>query len=420
MSFLDDGFYSKEEAIKIANCALAHPSTKEEDTALLVYSLHALNHKLNAVKTAFPQYWKHAVAIKSNPLLAILSHVSSKGFGLEAASYEEVALAIQSRNDFIVWDSPVKTQSELNHVSALNSNLIINANGLLEIQRLMDADIYSEKKNIQIGLRINPQISSSALTSMNVSGVYSKFGEPISNERNIKKVIRKSKRPIGIHIHASSQNTAIQETVRAIKKVYQLADDIGWKHLSYFDIGGGYPVNYGFESVPAINDYAEQLQAECPKLFDGSIEVYTEFGRYYHANCGLSISRIHDVKSLPNHQTIIQHLGADMFLRESYEVDKWPHRMLVYSTKKQQTNQINSDVAGPLCFGGDYIARSINLPEAAEGDYIIVLDAGANSIALWSKHCSRRVPKIIGIDENEQAFLIKERQSTGEAIAFWS
>ena len=51
-------------------------------------------------------------------------------------------------------------------------------------------------------------------------------------------------------------------------------------------------------------------------------------------------------------------------------------------------------LAGPLCFAGDYPQKGVALPPLAGGDYVVFHDTGANSLALWSRHCSRLVPPV--------------------------
>ena len=51
-------------------------------------------------------------------------------------------------------------------------------------------------------------------------------------------------------------------------------------------------------------------------------------------------------------------------------------------------------IAGPLCFAGDFLAKDLPLPPLEPGDYVVVHDAGANSLSLWSRHCSRLVPPV--------------------------
>ena len=59
------------------------------------------------------------------------------------------------------------------------------------------------------------------------------------------------------------------------------------------------------------------------------------------------------------------------------------------------------DIAGPLCFAGDYLAHGIQLPAVLqEGQYLFIDHTGANTYALWSRHCSRTLPATWAWDGN--------------------
>jgi diaminopimelate decarboxylase len=59
------------------------------------------------------------------------------------------------------------------------------------------------------------------------------------------------------------------------------------------------------------------------------------------------------------------------------------------------------DIAGPLCFAGDYLVNGTPLPSVVkEGDYLFIDSTGANTYALWSRHCSRTVPATWAWDGN--------------------
>lgn len=404
-----------ERLKQIHTCGLINA----DDSAFVLYDFGVLKEKIELVRRAFPVDWRHTVAIKTNPLLKVLNFCTSEGFGLEAASYEELHLGKAANAAFLIWDSPVKTTSEFNKIILGETPVFINANSLLEIK--------SYPENIaarhRIGLRINPEVTLSAHPGMSVGGMHSKFGEPISNRDAIVAFFKQSRQKIGLHVHASSQNLQTNETVEAIGVVYDLASRIGFEQIAYFDMGGGFPVSFSDgNKTPDLVKFSTDLQKRCPILFEGNIPVFTEFGRYYHTHAGQCISRIEEVKKYDNKQVIIHHLGANMFLRESYEPGKWPHKMQVLTKKfkiKDET-QVLSDIGGPLCFGGDYLAKSTNLPRAEKGDYLLIEDTGANSIGLWSAHCSRVMPKVIGIDPAKNLFILKERQDLRDIVNLWS
>jgi len=52
------------------------------------------------------------------------------------------------------------------------------------------------------------------------------------------------------------------------------------------------------------------------------------------------------------------------------------------------------------------------------GDRIIVLDAGANTISLFSRHCSRTAPAVFGARAGK-IVCIKEGEKPSDVMAFW-
>lgn len=398
--------------------ALTAGLRNQEDTTLIFYDLNILKLRLASVKEAFGSSFRHSVAIKSNPLAKVLARISSEGFGLEAASFEELYLANIQAAAFKVWDSPVKTSQEIKNADAMQGELLINADNLNELEL-----ICTNTSNANIGLRINPQLNTGSHASMSVAGQYSKFGEPITNREAIINAVKSfSTRINTLHVHSSSQTTDYAKLVEAVRSVIDLAIEINKEsegQITTIDIGGGFPVSYSEASDFDIQDYADQLKAKCPELWDGSFEGITEFGRYYHANAGFTATRIESVKGDSEHQTIITHAGADLFLREAYNPGVWPHEYsLVRNGETVGGSTLSTDIGGPLCFGGDYIQKEVPLTQCMPGDWLLIHDTGANSFALWSRHCSRPFPKVIGIADSIE--VMKERESIESIMRFWT
>ena len=91
--------------------------------------------------------------------------------------------------------------------------------------------------------------------------------------------------------------------------------------------------------------------------------MLTENGRTLSAKCGWGISKIEYVKQVKELKIVTQHIGADLLLRTCYLPDVWPMRMFTCHPDGSPKNADASnpdtlcDVAGPLCFGGDKIAK---------------------------------------------------------------
>jgi diaminopimelate decarboxylase len=130
------------------------------------------------------------------------------------------------------------------------------------------------------------------------------------------------------------------------------------------------------------------------EVFHGtSFRLVTEFGQWVHAEAGFALSQIEYVIE---QSRIFIHLGADFFMRDAYTTPK-PYPLSIWNAEGTERlgHSLPIDIAGPLCFAGDYLAHQVSLPASvAEGDWLFVDHTGANTYALWSRHCSRTVPAV--------------------------
>jgi diaminopimelate decarboxylase len=196
--------------------------------------------------------------------------------------------------------------------------------------------------------------------------------------------------------------------------------------LKYIDIGGGLTVDYGFDhdsasprlktEIPKFSEYARRLREAVPYLFENTkLVVFTEFGRSVSANSGFVFSEVEYVKETGanalshflfytniilwkgGRKMAVIHCGADMFVRSAYLPQIWKHRITVLNkdgkAKSAAEDQLQEwDIVGPLCFSGDIVAHQRKLPNIVSGDYIIIHDAGAYTLGMWSRYNSRQVP----------------------------
>ena len=93
------------------------------------------------------------------------------------------------------------------------------------------------------------------------------------------------------------------------------------------------PVNFETEEddnekVPSFKKYWEKLST-IPELASGEYRVITEFGRRVFSKCGFIASRIEYVKTSGGLDIPLQHVGADLLIRQIYLPDEWPLRITV-------------------------------------------------------------------------------------------
>lgn len=374
----------------------------KKDTSVLLYSFDSLRDRLNKLKCLFENFSVlHTVAIKTNPEPNVLKEIRKKGFGLEAASFEEVLMAIEAGvpPDKIIYNSPVKTNEEIEYCSSQFPGIRINANSLQELERLSDQNIINR------GLRINPVVQPDDNGLYNVSGVESKFGVPIYRKKEIiDAIVQYNVSTLHVHIGSAIQQT--KKAVRGIRALFELAEEINNQRpaesnlrIHTINIGGGIPAGSNpYESERWMENYVNEILEFLPNLKE-NYTIVTEFGQWIHKFNGTAFSVVEYVKELDNKCIAYIHLGADMFVRQVYSPsENLNFECISQSGELINREKVNTDIAGPLCFNGDYVAKNILLPQLSQNDIVAIKDIGANCFGLWSRHCSRTIPKIIGYD----------------------
>jgi diaminopimelate decarboxylase len=394
-------------------------------SSVIFHHLGLMRARIAALQQAFPKNALHAVAIKANPLVELLREVVATGAGLEAASIEEVHLGLAAGcpADRIVYDSPAKTVREIEE--ALRLGVYLNVDNFEELDRIA-AVLSNIKTQSVIGLRINTMVGGGAIEQTSVSRANSKFGVPLSVDRQ-RIVAAFAKYPwlSGLHVHVGSQGCRLALLAEAVDRISALRCEIAaetGRSVSHVDIGGGLSTIYRTgQSAPKPEAYRALLEDRSPELFSGDVRFITEFGRAIHANCGIALSRVEYVK--PEQRIAVIHLGADFLLRPVYRPEDWSHEFLVLDSRgkpKTGTGQKIS-IAGPLCFAGDVIARDIELPPIDAGDWIVIRDVGAYTLGMWSRHCSRGIPPVLGYDPTSanRVNILRRGETPADIVRFW-
>lgn len=394
--------------------------------SVIVHDLNRLRDRLSTLTAAFPPQTLHAIAIKANPLVEILRVCVECGTGLEAASIEEVYLALAAGCPpaKIIFDSPAKTVSEIEECLELGIHL--NVDNFGELSRIETA-IAARETTSTIGLRINPEVNEGSISTTSVGSVGSKFGMSISRDRpRIINAFRQHPWLLGLHIHVGSQGCGMDLLCDGARKIQALRESIESetdRKVSIVDIGGGLPAAYlEPDDPPSPHQYAAQLTEQVPELIDDDVRLMTEFGRSVQAGCGIAISRVEYVREVSeDHNMAVIHLGADFLLRPVYRSEDWKHEFLLFDQNGKLKKGANEKVtiAGPLCFAGDILARELSMPRPEPGDWIAIRDCGAYTLSMWSRHCSRGIPAVVGY-ERIGTRLLRTAESPTDIVRAWS
>lgn len=408
------------------------------------YDLDALDARLAELRTAFHEsFFTHCLAVKANPMRGILSRVVASGCGLECASIGEVMHSRSLSAPLVVYDSPCKCRDEMRDVLLNMKNVYMNLDNEQEIAEV--DSIVKENPGVdfsgRIGLRINPA-TGAAGTFLVTSTVIrsSKFGLPLTPETKMRllEIYRDHPWLQGVHVHAGSQGCSLELLTGAMRTAMDFVKEIeelrGARSVKVVDIGGGLPTSYTEDQEAyTFASYRSALEATVPEVFSGDYRILTEFGRCVFTKPGLTASRIAAVKGAPWHPgtpLAIAHVGSNQFIREAYLGDQWKHRFTAFDSNgavhADAKDVQHFDIAGPLCFQGDYIGRKQYLPRSLNANDIVVMhDTGGYTMAMYSKYNSRQCHAVYGFrrdSKNTCGFsfvVLKERETIDEALAFW-
>lgn len=167
------------------------------------------------------------------------------------------------------------------------------------------------------------------------------------------------------------------------------------RRITTLDIGGGLLPEVLTEGVASqMHHYVSGLRAACPDLWN--FELITEFGQWLYFYTGYAVSDVEYAVQRGATRVVYIHVGADFLLRDAYVKSRGIDFIPVGEAALRA--EVLTDIAGPLCFAGDYLKKGEALPALQEGDQLLLLNTGSNAYGLWSRHCSRTIPKVIGVD----------------------
>jgi diaminopimelate decarboxylase len=382
-------------------------------TPLYVYSYNTLVRHIEAYKKAFRTF-PHIIcfALKANSNLAILRVLAEHGAGADIVSGGELyrALTAGIPPSKIVYAGVGKTENEIRY--ALKSKILMfnveSENELMEINRVAG----KMKTKAPIALRVNPDIDPQTHSYIATGLKKHKFGIPIENALEFYKLANSLKniKVIGIHKHIGSQITKVAPFVDALKRILMLVDEVNKQgvDIRYLDIGGGLGIPYRDEATPYPKELAKNL---IPLVKGRELTLILEPGRSIAGNAGILLTKTLYLKKGPEKEFVIVDAGMNDLMRPS--LYNAYHEIL--PVVKRRKKKVVSDVVGPICESGDFLAKDRLLQQVSPGDYLAVMSAGAYGFSMSSNYNSR--PKAAEVMvKGKRHFLIRKRETYEDLI----
>jgi diaminopimelate decarboxylase len=404
-------------------------------TPLYVYSQHTLTEHFQALDRALAGV-EHLVcfAVKSNSNQSVLRVLARLGSGFDIVSGGELQRVMAAGGDprRCAFAGVGKTEMEIEF--ALRQGVhAFNAESEPELERI-NRVAARLKRIAPVAVRVNPDVAAHTHKKITTGTYENKFGIAFEEIEGV--YARASKlrhlRLRGLQMHIGSQITEVGPFEQAVRKVLPLVSRLKETHgLEFFSLGGGLGIVY----QPALasgaaawwssdearriitpQKYAARL---LPLLKPLGLRILIEPGRFISGNAGILVTRVEYVKRTGKKNFLIVDAAMNDLIRPAfYEA----YHEIVPVTRNRRA-LVRSDVVGPICESGDFFCQDRPLPQAAQGDYLALMSAGAYGFVMASNYNTRCLAAEVMVSGSRSA-LVRERQPvreiwSGEKTAPW-
>jgi diaminopimelate decarboxylase len=366
-------------------------------TPLYVYSATAIRERYRTLEQAF-HHVRHTLcySVKANSNLSILRLLAGMGAGFDIVSggeLERVRRAQKKALNKVVFSGVGKTAAELK--SALQHGILlfnVESEGELELLAQCATEL---RKTAEIALRVNPDVPAETHPYISTGLREHKFGVPIAGARELyrRAAGHKYLRVAGISLHIGSQIGDVAPFRLAMERAVELARQLwadGHK-IRFIDAGGGLGISYSSAApvdFPELAQrYAEAITEPLLSMKKPVPHLLLEPGRSIIAPAGALITRVLYLKQNGKKRFTIVDAAMNDLIRPSLYSAR--HEITPVNFERGDPGKIQSDVAGPVCESGDFLARDAMLPQLEAGENLCVLDAGAYGMSLASNYNTR-------------------------------
>lgn len=324
-------------------------------------------------------------ALKANAHPDILRLLEVEGFGFECVSLAEVEhvfATLPALDPARVLFTPSFAPRD-EYRTALDRGVNVTVDSVEALQRW--PEVFRGRA---LWLRLDLGRGDGHHEKVRTGGAEAKFGLPLAKvDAFVAEARRLDAKIVALHAHLGSgiDNPAHWREVYA--DLASLAEQIGT--VDTLDIGGGLPVPYTPESRPfdvaAWRSGLDEIKAAYP-----GFRLAVEPGRYLVAEAGALLVRVTQVIEKDGLRRIGVDGGMNALVRPAM-YDAWHG---IHNLSRLDDDAVAAfDVVGPICESSDVFGRARMLPTAtAEGDVVLIADAGAYGMAMANTYNLRALP----------------------------
>jgi diaminopimelate decarboxylase/aspartate kinase len=233
----------------------------------------------------------------------------------------------------------------------------------------------------EVFLRLDPGRGRGHHAHVRTAGAQSKFGlAPEQIDDILPLLAACGARVVGLHSHIGSgirTPEAWSEVALFLAAAAERFPDV-----RVLDLGGGLGVPERPGQNPldlaALGELLRRFKAAHPRF-----ELWLEPGRFLVARAGVLLARVTQVKRKGEVLYVGLETGMNSLIRPPLYGAYHP---IVNLTRLDEAPAWTAHIVGPICETGDILGRSRRLPPTAEGDVLLIANAGAYGHVMSSRY----------------------------------
>ncbi|HEU0276497.1 MAG TPA: bifunctional aspartate kinase/diaminopimelate decarboxylase [Rhodanobacteraceae bacterium] len=348
-------------------------------------TLRARARALMALKAIDHVYY----AIKANAHPAVLRTLAEEGIGFECVSPGELAAvdAIDAARGSRRLFTPNFAPRE-DYAHAVERGVTLTLDGLHPLRHW--SELFAGH---DINLRIDLGRGLGHHDKVRTGGATSKFGLPLEQLDEFVSLAREhAVRIVGLHAHLGSGILDANYWPWVYAQLASIAERIG--SVTRLDLGGGLGVPAHPGEAPLDLAAVDAALMEVKQTYP-QYELWLEPGRWLVAEAGVLLARVTQTKS----KGAVNYLGCDAGMHALIRpalYDAW--HPIVNLSRLDETATTLYQVVGPICESGDVLGSDRRLPEATEGDVLLIGVAGAYGESMASHYNLRPLAESVAIE----------------------
>lgn len=303
---------------------------------------------------------KIIMAFKANALWKTFPVISEYVTSSTASSLNEMKLSLEYLGNDVHTYCPVYTEETFPEFLQGSSHITFNSLSQFEKFHSVVKDFNSKnKKNVSLGLRVNPQCSVIETDIYNPCVPGSRFG--VIAEQ-LPKLLPESLE--GFHFHALCESSSydLEKVLQAFKKQFGK-----WlPSLKWLNMGGGHLVtrkNYDREHlINLLNDFHKDYP---------NLEIIMEPGSAFTWQTGDLVTKVLDIVCNNNIKTAIIDASFACHMPDCLEM---PYRPNIVTAIQDNQEGFKYRLGGNSCLSGDYVDGWTFKDPLKPGDYLTLQD----------------------------------------------